>query len=627
MNPFPDPTSPEYKEWERQETEDPYRPPEQAAEAPQRKAGRSGKSDDETIPELLVRVANEKYEVFLGSDGEPYAVERDGSCIVMPLRGRTGLKQRLGALLHERRGKVASGEASTSALHVLEGQALDKPRRSLSLRVERHGDGLLIDMGTADGRIIDCQPGGWRIVDTCPALFRRTALIGAMPDPDPAGTLDAFQAGLNVSEENFRLIVGWMLHAFIPDEPHPVLGLLGEQGTAKTTAAKHIGGIVDPSPAPTRTMPKDLTDWAVTANGSWVVTLDNISEIKPWFSDALCKAVTGDAMTKRALYTDGDLSVLVFLRPVIMTSIDAGVLRGDLAERLLIVELERIPKDQRRTDRSVNAAYREHQAQTLGAMLNLLCQVLKVLPDVQADNLPRMADFTRFLAALDQATGWTTRTDYEETFADLADAVIAGDPFAAAIRKKVESLYRPGTAFDGTAADLRDWIAPKDDAPLPRGWPKTPHGASSQLKRIAPALAECGITVEFYREGHKSTRKIRISRADAADAADALSPKLSTLFDSEEKGQERPNGAGESLRKTPSAASAASAAAPEQAKHADAHADASTSGTALAELLADLGDTNPFASGDPTKCPDCGGPLWVVGNRCQRDCTSIGAPA
>ncbi|MFG1844901.1 hypothetical protein [Micromonospora carbonacea] len=549
-------------------------------EPPKPKGGgkRKGGNDEPTIPELLVAMASERYDVFLGLDGEPYAVPLagQGSSIALPLRGRTGLKQRLAMLLWDARGKVPSGQATSDALNVLEGKALDKPRQRVSLRVERDGERLLIDMGTADGRIIQVTGDGWKVVRSGrPALFRRTALTGEMPTPDPAGTLDAFQAGLNVSEVNFRLIVGWMLHAFIPDEPHPVLGLVGEQGTAKTTAAKHIAGIVDPSPAPTRTAPKDLTDWAVTAAGSWAVTLDNISEIKPWFSDALCKAVTGDAMTKRALYTDGDLAVLSFLRPIVMTSIEAGALRGDLAERMLPVELERIPKDKRRTEKEVRLDYEHHQAQTLGALLNLLCKVLKVLPDVQATDLPRMADFTRFLVALDEVTGWTTRTDYEETFGDLADAVITGDPFAAAIREKIER--GPAGGFDGTASELLAWAAPSSDEPMaatPRGWPKTPHGASGALKRITPALLAAGISIDFYRDGKKGTRKIRIRPADTADAADAVSQLLYTQTETGDKGNRGANRAEESSRKTASAASAASANLADQRERADAPADA-----------------------------------------------------
>ncbi|GGM67109.1 ATP-binding protein [Longimycelium tulufanense] len=477
-------------------------------------ADRDGKPSMAT---RLVELAQARYDVFLGQDGEPYAVDRAGVSLALPLRGRTGLRQRLARAMFATIGRVPPAAALTDCVNVLEGTALERDRVPVALRVARRADRLVIDMGTADGRVIECGPHGWRVVRGSDVLFRRTALTGAMPDPDPAGTLDAFRSGLNVSEENFRLIVGWMLHAFMPDEPHPVLGLVGEQGTAKTTAAKQVACLVDPSPAPTRTAPKDLSDWAVTAAGSWVVTLDNISTIPPWFSDALCKAVTGDAMTKRALYTDGDLSVLAFLRPVIMTTIEAGALRGDLAERMLPIELERIPPDQRRTEKSVRLAYEDAMPQTLGALLNLLCDVLAVLPGVHLSRLPRMADFARFLAALDQVTGWTTHQDYEDTFEDLADTVIDGDPFAAQIRANIER----GLTFDGTAAALLGWLHPNPEGTPSRGWPKTPRGATGALKRSTPALLKVGIHVEHYRTSdHKRERRVRIRRADGPDGVD-----------------------------------------------------------------------------------------------------------
>ena len=74
--------------------------------------------------------------------------------------------------------------------------------------------------------------------------------------------------------------------------------------------------------------------WAVTASASLVVALDNVSTVPEWLSDALCRAVTGDGLTSRALYSDADVSVLTFRRVLAMTSIDAGALRGDLGERL-----------------------------------------------------------------------------------------------------------------------------------------------------------------------------------------------------------------------------------------------------------------------------------------------------
>ena len=69
--------------------------------------------------------------------------------------------------------------------------------------------------------------------------------------------------------------------------------------------------LIDPSPAPLRAAPKDVRAWTVQAAASWTVMLDNVSSIQPWFSDTLCKAVTGDGTVDRVFYTDDDVNVLV----------------------------------------------------------------------------------------------------------------------------------------------------------------------------------------------------------------------------------------------------------------------------------------------------------------------------
>ena len=58
--------------------------------------------------------------------------------------------------------------------------------------------------------------------------------------------------------------------------------------------------------------------------------LDNVSDIQPWLHDAICRAVTGDGLLRRQLYTDSDVSVLAFRRVVALTSIDPGRLAATL---------------------------------------------------------------------------------------------------------------------------------------------------------------------------------------------------------------------------------------------------------------------------------------------------------
>lgn len=294
--------------------------------------------------------------------------------------------------------------------------------------------------------------------------------------------------------------------------------MFGEQGTAKTTLLRLLVTLIDPSPAPTRTAPRDLGGWAVTASASWLVGIDNMSSISEWLSDAMCRAVTGDAVTGRALYTDSDVAVIAFRRLLAITSIDAGALRGDLGDRLLPIELERIAPTQRRTDAEIVEAFSDAAPGILGVLLDRLSRVLGRLPSISPADLPRMADFAVVLAALDQVTGWSTVADYAATASDIAETVIDSDPFASAVR---DFAVRRGD-WSGTAGDLLFALRPERP---PRGWPGTPKAVGGALRRATPALRSVGVHVEQGdREGRERKRIVRLryldDDADDADESD-----------------------------------------------------------------------------------------------------------
>src|SRR5690625_4330832 len=146
--------------------------------------------------------------------------------------------------------------------------------------------------------------------------------------------------------------------------------------------------LVDPSPAPLHSLPKDIKTWSTVASASWAVCLDNVSVIPAWLSDTLCKAVTGDALVDRALYSDDDVSVLSFRRLIALTSIDTGALASDLSERMLSVEFLPIKGEARRANAEVKAAFTQAAPAIRSALLDLLCQVLATLPVTHLAELP-----------------------------------------------------------------------------------------------------------------------------------------------------------------------------------------------------------------------------------------------
>lgn len=235
---------------------------------------------------------------------------------------------------------------------------------------------------------------------------------------------------------------------------------------------------------------------------AWTTVIDNVSNIPEWLSDALCKAVTGDGWVRRTLYTDGDVSVLSFRRVIVLTSIDAGSLRGDLGERLVLVDLEPIQPHQRRTERDLEAAYRSAQPKILGALLDLLSGVLARLNSTNLPVLPRMADFARVLAAVDAVLGTRALDGYTDQATRIADEVIEADP----VGEAVLAYMQDRTEWSGAAGELLDATRPEDAG---RAWPQHARGMGARLKRLAPALAQRGVKVTPPRPNDR-TRTYRL---------------------------------------------------------------------------------------------------------------------
>lgn len=311
---------------------------------------------------------------------------------------------------------------------------------------------------------------------------------------------------LKVSDGSWPLLTSWLIAALLHDIAHPILFLTGEQGTAKTTATKLLVQLIDPSPAPARQAPRDPDDWAVAASGSWVVGLDNLSHLPRWLSDAMCRAVTGDGLVKRTLYSDADVTVLNYRRVLVVNGIDVGAVRGDLADRMIPVQLQPITPQQRRTDRDLWAAYDAAHPRLLGALLTLTTQVLAAIPAARAamGTRPRLANYAEILAALDAVSGTNVLDTYTAARSDLAEAVIQADPVGTAVTQLLDDY---ATGWDGTAAELAAALAPP--GALPEHWPRTPAAMSGRLTRIAPALAVMGITIDRRRSN--GTKLIRLA--------------------------------------------------------------------------------------------------------------------
>ena len=466
-----------------------------------RSAGRARQAD------LLLQYGVRKFR-FVRHHQVVYAVPVAGGPIARPLRSKGGgggtgsLRQCLIRDYVQATGRAPSQAALADAVAALEGNAMDSDVQPVHLRIaadpeEPHVTWL--DLGRPDALSVCLEPGMWSV--TVPStvagpLWRRTRLVGELPVPQrcPGGWEQGMRllAGLlPVRDGALHLAVAWLLAALRPDIPRPCAYLSGEQGTGKSTVGRLLIRLVDGADAHLRSVPKTEDDLAVAASAGWCLGLDNLKSIPAWLSGSLCRAITGEAIAKRELYSDDDVLMLAFQRPVLLTGIDVGALDGDLAERMLPLVLTTINSAARRTERQLWAAFAQDHAVILGALLDLACLVWARMPEAaeQMTHRPRMADWGELLWALDDVTGWKTLDAYLGTQEDLVDDVIDADPVATAIQRWSRS---GSTAWKATTAELAEQLKPPV---VPEDWPKTLALFSARLVAVAPALRARGIDV------------------------------------------------------------------------------------------------------------------------------------
>jgi hypothetical protein len=461
---------------------------------------KEGQDTRQSVAERLVQFAVERYRFIRGTDGELFAVPRHGPNIAISLSSKDPpFRDELAREWRRNNGGTVGISALSDALATLRGEASDGPRERIHLRVAPYQDGVVLDLGTQDGAAVVVTTMGWTIEPVSPVVFKRTALVGELPRPEPGGSLRPLRDLVNVSEETWWLYVGWIVAGLLPDISHPILMVGGHHGTGKTTAARFACGLIDPSEAMVRSQPRDLETWSVSANSAWTTLVDNVSTIPEWWSNALCKAVTGDGLLRRSLYANSDVCVLSFRRVIAITSIDAGALRGDLGERLLVIDTPSIGAEHRRSDAVLNRAYARAHPALLGAVLDILVGVLARQGKVSVPGLPRMADFAEVLAAIDDLLGTNSLGQYLEQAKWVADEVIESDPVGQAI---VEFVRLHGE-WRGTMSELLQAIAP---ARADREWPSNGRGLGGRVRHLTPSLEQQGVRISVPPRKDKTRR-------------------------------------------------------------------------------------------------------------------------
>jgi hypothetical protein len=426
---------------------------------------------------------------------------------------------------YEHTSEPPTPEAVRRARESLEAKAqYGGPTREVYVRVGGLNGTLYVDLGDSDWNVIEIDSMAWRVTQDPSIRFCRSPGMLPLPMPETGESITVLRPYLNVAQDHdFVLIVAWLLAALRAGGPYPVLVLSGQQGSAKSTAAKILRELVDPNKSPVRMPPEQERDLFVAAKHAHLLAFDNLSSLSHWLSDSLCLLATGGGHSTRRYYTDDEETLFEAQRPVILNGIEQIVTRADLADRSIFITLEPISSERRLTERELRARFQQDRAAIFGALLTMMVYGLRALPSVKLNELPRMADFAMWATACEGAE-WqsgtfelASRLNREETI----EAVLDADPVAGAVLELLARtmqtmqaqnslIHSPG--WKGTASELLQELTGiaaerrlKDAA-----WPKTANALSNRLTRALPFLQERGVHIRRSKEGHQHRRIIHI---------------------------------------------------------------------------------------------------------------------
>ena len=410
-------------------------------------------------------------------------------------------KQWMAGRFYEVTKGAPTGQMLADALRVLEVRAIQEGAcNTPHMRTAWQEGASWLDLCDEDWRAIKITSDGWEVVSQPPVKFVRTQIMQALPEPTSGHLIEELRGFVNAEEDDFKLIVGWLLAALWGRaKTYPVLALGGEQGSGKSTMARLLRTLVDPSEIASLAPPKDDRDLFATAANVHVLSFDNISSVPPWLSDTLCRLSTGGGYVARKLHTDNEPAYFTGARPIVVNGIPSLTDRADLADRALTVRLLRIDEKTRHTEDELWTDWLNAMPGIVGSLLDALSSAIRNFDDIKLKKMPRMADFAKLMAACEPGLGWEQEAfinAYEANRSAISEAIFESDPVAVAIRDFILNRPEPRN-WEGTATELLAELNKNvsDEMRRSRFWPTKVNALGNAVDRAAPALRLRGIHI------------------------------------------------------------------------------------------------------------------------------------
>ena len=438
---------------------------------------------------LVWYVQDSETPLFTDQNGEAHALV-GGEALPMSRANRW-----LTGLLYDQEGRAPTNEALLNARRVLDMFAHRSGEvRELHTRAAFHEGAVFYQLGP--GRVVRVDEEGWRIDADPPVTFRSVKNLRALPNPREGGKLEDLTRWVNLkSERDRRMYMTYTTLVALANIPRPILLATGVMGSGKSTASRVVKRLMDPTSSEAVTI--DRRDFLQKASHCYIMMLDNQNALPEWALDTLCRLVTGESDSKRVLYTDDEDLIWAMKRGVLLNGINSPSERGDVQDRTLPIELDRIDKRKRLPEDDFWMQFTFALPDLLGAVFTALSGALRERHTIELEERPRLADWGLYAAALYESQGWGVKTfeaDWQRVEEAQQQGTLDGSVVAQIIilyMKDKDRVEQPASKLHKL---LEDFGETSDlDLRADRGWPKTGRTLWKRIREITPLLEAYGI--------------------------------------------------------------------------------------------------------------------------------------
>lgn len=428
-----------------------------------------------------------------------------------------------------------------SLKHLAKYLGTELPERDLYNRVgyeelSDKSEKLYLCLHNRESEVVEVDSNGWRVIPemTADVLFENPGMMKPLFRPERGGSISELREFVNVSKEHFMLVVGWLLVALNVKGTMdcPILWINAPKGTGKTTATKYLKRLIDPDTGGTIAPVAKIRDFAASVSSRFVVAVDNLSKISLKMSDTYCRAVTGDTISRRKLFTDNTVNNVNLHARLIMNGMNYAPARSDLQDRCFQIKLQRLSQMTRKTNEELEQMFEERGPYILGALLDALSAGLgnrEYEPELGVNM--RMRDACCFIMRIAN-TGVLpfTEGEFRNVLRQQKEYAASADKeplHTNTILSLIWEMANEKCEMNGDAEEIEVWsdstgkllevlskraskLEKAGEKGLLKDIPKTPQKLGAELSKGKSALEESGIYIERddskRKSSHRTTR-------------------------------------------------------------------------------------------------------------------------